>query len=499
MSNQCSRWSHPFRVLLTLFAGFIGAVISHAQSFNWQPENLPIFGLGGLTTTDSKQAAAQPAHNSPRRAPLARLIENPDQTDGTPPYALTDQTGTIQRYVEPVPHIDLSAYVGQIVAVRDDSGPTLLASQLELPRQPLYPMVSERAGAYPASAQPRPWARPQQPRTSGVEQAQFIDNDDSSVQLLPDGGGAVETMPADSGQIPLLGEEYPGYPGEMMQGAMYGPGCGPQCCDPMSCGPGCMPGPGPMVAPYPQMGVYPTPMAYPVQQQCAPAPQQRAQFSADVEFMFYRVHVNEDAVGKLSETYEFTPRVILNWRNVGLLDGRVRYWNYERDTNVLGGGDVRFEFNVLDIEAVHYFEGRRSQLALSAGIRFADLQIADINDQQCGIDMIGLTMAADGLTPIVAMQGGYCGWVYGGRLSLLGGDWGGDDNCLFIDHQVRDDNIVVTELYAGAEVARRCGYATVRARALFEMQNWRSDVLGEDADVDSIGLLGPAVQIGADF
>jgi hypothetical protein len=31
------------------------------------------------------------------------------------------------------------------------------------------------------------------------------------------------------------------------------------------------------------------------------------------------------------------------------------------------------------------------------------------------------------------------------------------------------------------------------------MQNWRSDVLGEDADVDSIGLLGPAVQIGADF
>src|SRR4051812_16232673 len=46
------------------------------------------------------------APNIPRRAPLARLIENPDQTDGAPPFALTDQTGTIQRYVEPVPGVD---------------------------------------------------------------------------------------------------------------------------------------------------------------------------------------------------------------------------------------------------------------------------------------------------------------------------------------------------------------------------------------------------------
>jgi hypothetical protein len=215
--------------------------------------------------------------------------------------------------------------------------------------------------------------------------------------------------------------------------------------------------------------------------------------------MFYRVRVNEDAVGKLSDTYEFSPRVILNVRNAGLLDARVRYWNYERNTSVLSGGNVRFEFNVLDIEAVHYFEGRRSQLALSAGIRLADLQIRDVAKEQCGSDMIGLTFAADGLTPLMTMQGGYCGWVYGGRISLLGGDWGGDDNSVFVDHRVRDDNVVVTELYAGAEIARRCGNATIRGRALFEIQNWQSDVLGQDADVDSIGLLGPAAQIGVDF
>ena len=76
--------------------------------------------------------------------------------------------------------------------------------------------------------------------------------------------------------------------------------------------------------------------------------------------------------------------------------------------------------------------------------------------------MIGLTMAADGLTPVITMQSGYCGWVYGGRLSLLTGDWGGDDNSVFVNGRFSDDNILVTELYAGIELARRCGNATVR-------------------------------------
>src|SRR6476646_10190869 len=73
--------------------------------------------------------------NMPRRAPMARLIENPDQTDGAPPFALADQTGTVQRYVEPVPGIDLASHVGQLVVVRHDTGSTILASQLELPPQ----------------------------------------------------------------------------------------------------------------------------------------------------------------------------------------------------------------------------------------------------------------------------------------------------------------------------------------------------------------------------
>jgi hypothetical protein len=64
---------------------------------------------------------------------LARLIRTPDTSGGLPPYALTDQTGKIQRYVEPVPGIDLESYVGYVVVVNHDTGRTLLASQLELP------------------------------------------------------------------------------------------------------------------------------------------------------------------------------------------------------------------------------------------------------------------------------------------------------------------------------------------------------------------------------
>jgi hypothetical protein len=65
----------------------------------------------------------------------ARLARNPRKGDGNPPYVLMDRYGGVQRYVEPVPQVDLDNYVGQTVAVRRDTGGTLLASQLDLPRR----------------------------------------------------------------------------------------------------------------------------------------------------------------------------------------------------------------------------------------------------------------------------------------------------------------------------------------------------------------------------
>ena len=65
-------------------------------------------------------------------------------------------------------------------------------------------------------------------------------------------------------------------------------------------------------------------------------------------------------------------------------------------------------------------------------------------------------MAGDGMTPLGDFPGGHFGLVYGGRLSILGGNWGGDDNSQFVNQQTRNDNVLVHELYGGVELARRC-------------------------------------------
>ena len=425
---------------------------------------------------------------------MAWLIENPDQTEGAPPYALTDQTGTVQRYVEPVPGIDLASHVGQVVTVRNDTGPTLLASQLDLPRQQLLPMVGEpgaiNLASYTAAAAGRP------SNSSEIRQAQYVDNDGDNVQLLPEDGVVTAGPPIGPGNVPPLqmlgsGPGY-GYPGEMC-----GPSCGPEC-DPMPCGPGMMQPFGPC----PQCGGYhdgPCRMGA-----CDPnmaCSDSQPHVYGDVDFKFVRSRFSEDTLGKLSETYELAPRYVLGVRNVGAVDARIRFWDYDRATNILGGGSVRLKLDVFDIEAVHRFEGRKSTIDLSAGIRLADLRLYDPADARSGIDAAGLTMAADGLTACRCMPAGYCAWAYGGRISLLGGRWTGDDTSVFIDHPVADDNIVVTELYAGAQVGRRCGNFNVHARAVYEIQNWRSDVLAQDAHdpIGSIGFLGPALQIGAEF
>ncbi|BBO30602.1 BBP7 family outer membrane beta-barrel protein [Lacipirellula parvula] len=71
----------------------------------------------------------------------ARLARNPKPDDGNPPYVLIDRYGGIQRYVEPTPTVNLDHYLGQTITVRRDTGHTLLASQLELPK------VARPAGA----------------------------------------------------------------------------------------------------------------------------------------------------------------------------------------------------------------------------------------------------------------------------------------------------------------------------------------------------------------
>lgn len=184
------------------------------------------------------------------------------------------------------------------------------------------------------------------------------------------------------------------------------------------------------------------------------------------------------------------------FRGAGNFDGRVRYWHYDRDSEVLGwNGSVGIKFDVLDVEAVHRFAARKSELTLSGGLRLAGIRLHDINLWESNTDLIGLTLAGDGLTPLGAFPGGYFGLVYGGRLSILRGDWNGDGDSQFVNRFVGNDNVVVNELYAGVELARRINALDVHLRLLFEMQNWRSDVLAQNAGIESIGILGPACRL----
>jgi hypothetical protein len=476
-----------------------------AQVPGWNAFTGPTYGT---MPSDTYRRAPEMAPNSPLspatgRGPLARLVSNPNTSSGLPPFALADQSGAIQRYVEPVPGVDLQAYVGQVVVVRHDTGRTLLASQLELPPKPLYPMISDsRTGAAPQDV---------------IRQAQYADKDDATVELLEDG----EQMPNGNDNSNAMthptptpdGTMYPdgGYPVFPNESMMLGElGIGPPGCDPSHCDPygmNWMPteyggGPCPHCGGYHQQPFSGSEM--PFSRILGPGSRGPSHVFADIEINFLRLHLVEEAAGKLSEKYEFSPRFILGFRDLGPVDGRIRYWTYGRTTAALVDDDeesIRFEFDVLDIEGTHKFCGKRTEVVLAAGVRLAGIDVREDDDGEAGTDLLGLTMAADGRTRLTSLGSDRLAWVYGGRLSILGGDWGHDDDEeSILDERVRDDNVIVHELYAGLEVARCYNGLDLHARLAFEMQNWHSDVLAEsELDTDTIGIVGPGLRLGAEF
>jgi len=448
-----------------------------------------------VSVANAQQFQAMP------RGPLARLVKTPDGSSGLPPYALADQTGTIQRYVESVPGIDLDSYVNQIVSVRHDTGEILLASQLELPAQTLYPMVGEGYGRMAASGRMASTAGNLPRSDFRVQQAEYVDNDDSTVELMEEG----ESLPPGSVPVPQVavpqGAIYPdgspAYPGPMPSGMPMG--AGPMYYDPMMEG-------------YPagsmdlQYGGYPGDpsgqdmgFVQPFGQPFGQPPQERPHIYGEVEINFLRAHVMENTFGKLSEKYEFSPRFIIGFTDVGNFSGRVRYWVYGRGTNDLDDGGVHIDFDVFDLEATHRFVGKKSELELAAGLRLAGIEINDSEGDASGADLAGITAAADGWTPLITCSQGCFGWTYGGRLSILAGDWGGDADSDFISSRVRDDNVVVHELYAGIGFSKCCRNLNLNARLAFEMQNWHSDVLSAEGFGNSLGFIGPGVEIGAQF
>jgi hypothetical protein len=528
------------------------ALAQSADSINLTGGLIPLLGSQPAPNF-VPTSPVQQQHMAPQRAPFARLIENPDQTDGAPPFALTDQTGTIQRYVEPVPGIDLASHVGQVVTVRVDTGSTLLASQLELPPQ----TVPRRMRAADEDRYVMQFGRTAVPRhkteSSGeIEQVQYVDNDDSTVQLLPDDVPIQDGNPqGSSAMMPLEGVgpdgQMNGYAdpvGGGMEMAPYG-----QPNAPIQYGPGgMMPYSGPMGGPCPNCGRY--------QNQSVDGagggwigqdreqPPARTHWFADLELMWLRPQVEENALGKLSESTQLSPRLIVGFEGLGNLDGRVRYWHYDDDTHIVSTDEkLKFAFDVFDIEGTHRFCYGKSELTLAAGLRLAEIHLkdnfaatnaspgimakhglypqywfvpgslnhpliafedglvpigADPGEQSATTHLAGLTLAGDGLTRLGEFTGGHVGLVYGGRLSILSGNWSGDSDSIFVRSRTRNDNVLVHELYGGVELARKFNRANLHGRILYEMQNWNSDVLA-DGDIESIGILGPAIEVGAEF
>jgi hypothetical protein len=221
-------------------------------------------------------------------------------------------------------------------------------------------------------------------------------------------------------------------------------------------------------------------------------------FYTEAQLMFLRAHVLEESLGKLSETYEFTPRFIAGYEAASGLGARARYWTYGRTTANLDDEDdaLRLDFDVIDVEGTSRFRTERADLVLAAGFRWLSAD-TELDDESVSSDGPGLTVAADVRTLLCQRCRSQWSGIAGARWSILGADWEGDDDG-FIE-PTRDDNIVVQELYGGFEYLccyRKCN---LYARAVFEVQNWRSDALGESADTDSIGFVGPGIHVGATY
>ena len=221
----------------------------------------------------------------------------------------------------------------------------------------------------------------------------------------------------------------------------------------------------------------------------------KRKITADVELLAQRTHFSEIPLGKLAEKYELAEKITLGVENPYGNGGRIRYWTYDRTTpNMQGGSDLRVDFDVIDFEGTTRFGNEYFDVTLSGGARWADIKI-DIDQGRARNDMPGASFGLD-------LRGLIChdcerqfDWrsVSGARFSVFGGDWEGSHGLI---PRTRDDNLTVMEIYGGVECTFFCYGREFYARIVMEAQNWRSDALGEAIGIDSIGFIGPGINLG---
>jgi hypothetical protein len=231
--------------------------------------------------------------------------------------------------------------------------------------------------------------------------------------------------------------------------------------------------------------------------QCACQPIHGVYF-AEVHHMFLRAHVMENAIGKLSERYEYSPRIVIGYEDKQGIGGRIRYWHYDQSTENLTDPmlPIRFEMGVFDIEGTSRFGTERAELVVSGGFRWTDARIT-LADASVANDMPGIGFAADLRVILCRERRWEWASIAGARYSLLGGDWEGAANGFLEPNH--DDNVTVTEFYGGFEYIQHSKGYDAFARIAFEVQNWHSDVAGQTAGADSINFMGLGVHTGMIF
>jgi hypothetical protein len=221
-------------------------------------------------------------------------------------------------------------------------------------------------------------------------------------------------------------------------------------------------------------------------------------YYAEAQHMWLRAHVMENAIGKLSEQFAYSPRIVVGYEDKQGIGGRIRYWHYDQSTENLTDPTlpIRFEMGVLDIEGTSRFGTERAELVVAGGFRWTDARIT-LADAPVANDMPGITFAADLRVIICRERCWEWASIAGARYSLSGGDWEGAANGFLAPNH--DDNVIVNEVYGGFEYIQHYQGYDAFARIAFEVQNWQSDVASQTAGADSINFMGPGVHCGMIF
>lgn len=181
---------------------------------------------------------------------------------------------------------------------------------------------------------------------------------------------------------------------------------------------------------------------------------------------------------------------------------RARFWHFD-DNYVVSPQYPRqlgIELDTLDFEATKQV----GDFAISGGIRVVDWRYTStlINppfiepSYRALDDSYGVTLAAEGNTALCAGESWRLAAVYGGRISLLTGEWHADPGFSQSLVGYGRDTQDILECWTGIEARYGCAFA----RATLEMQRWQSNALQQDFTYfGALGLLGIGTTVGVTF